>query len=86
MRVELNPLRVPIGGSEPSLDRQLLRTRSSQGAFDAAIYGLGVLIDLRLEAGVARYSSEVELIVKALSSPSSPSSTRARHACPRGHD
>jgi hypothetical protein len=32
-------------------------------ALDAAIYGLGLLVDGRLEADITRYSSETELIV-----------------------
>jgi NTE family protein len=34
-----------------------------QGALDSAIQALGVLVDGRLKADIARYSSEVELIV-----------------------
>jgi NTE family protein len=37
--------------------------RAPRGALDAAMYGLRVLVHGRLEADVARYSREVELIV-----------------------
>lgn len=37
--------------------------RSPKTALDAAIYGLGLLIGSRLESDIARYESDVELIV-----------------------
>jgi NTE family protein len=43
--------------------------RVPTGALDAAIYGLSLLVDSRLEADIARYSRESELIV--LSAPNS---------------
>jgi NTE family protein len=37
--------------------------RAPKGALDAAIYGLGLLIDSRLKTDVAQYSRETEIIV-----------------------
>ena len=51
-----------------------------QGAFDAAVYGLGLLIDLRLESDIARYSSEVELIVLPAPNPFQVRPTDFEHA------
>jgi NTE family protein len=52
-RIYVLPTRHP--GSRPR--------RPPRSAFDAAIYGLGSVIDARLQSDIARYSGEVELIV-----------------------
>ena len=47
----------------PTRERSRPLGRVPRGALGVAIYGLGLLVDGRLEADIARYSSEVELIV-----------------------
>jgi NTE family protein len=64
--VELGAERVyvlPIQEQRPPLGR------APRGALDAAIYGLRVLVRGRLEADLARYSREVELIVLPAPNP-----------------
>jgi NTE family protein len=46
-----------------------LPRRPPQSALDAAMYGLGLLIDARFQADVARYSLEVELVVLPAANP-----------------
>lgn len=58
--VELGAERVYI---LPTQERGHPRGRMPRGALDTAIFALGVLIDSRLDADLARYSSEAELIV-----------------------
>jgi NTE family protein len=53
----------------PTCDRSRLPRRPPRGALDAAIYGLSLLIDGRLEADIARYSSDAELIVFSAPNP-----------------
>ncbi len=47
----------------PTRDPGSLPERPPQSALDTAIYGLGLLIEGRLQADVARYSPDVELVV-----------------------
>jgi NTE family protein len=58
--VELGAERVYV---LPTQDPGRLPTRPPQSALDTAMYGLGLLIEARLEADIARYAEEVELIV-----------------------
>jgi len=58
--VELGAERVYV---LPTKERSRSRGRVPHGALDVAIHGLGLLVDGRFEADIARYSSEVELIV-----------------------
>jgi NTE family protein len=58
---------VALGGERiyvlPTCDRLRPPRAAPRGALDAAIYGLSLLIDGRLEADIAKYSTDVELIV-----------------------
>ena len=47
----------------PTQEPSYGETPAPRTAFDAAIYGLGVLVGSRLSADIARYRSDVELIV-----------------------
>jgi NTE family protein len=47
----------------PTQDHRRQPARIPKTALDAAIYGLGLLIDSRLKSDIARYSKEAELIV-----------------------
>jgi NTE family protein len=47
----------------PTQERSRPLGRLPRGALEVAIYGLGLLVDGRLEADIARYSREAELIV-----------------------
>jgi NTE family protein len=58
--VELGAERVYV---LPTREGSHPRGRIPRGALDVAIHSLGLLVDGRLEADIARYSSEVELIV-----------------------
>ena len=58
--VELGAARVYV---LPTQDPGGFPRRPPQSALDTAMYGLGLLIDARLGADIARYSQEVELIV-----------------------
>jgi NTE family protein len=58
--VELGAERVYV---LPTQERSRSLGRVPRGALDVAIHGLGLLVDGRLEADIARYSTEVELIV-----------------------
>jgi NTE family protein len=49
-------------------------------ALDAAIYGVRLLIDSRLQADIVRYSSEVELIVLPAPNPGQVQPTSFEHA------
>jgi NTE family protein len=49
-------------------------------ALDAAMYGIGVLLDGRLQADVARYSSEAELIVLPAPNPTNVQPTDFDHS------
>lgn len=51
-----------------------------RGALDAAIYGLGLLVDGRLEADIARYSSRAELIVLPAPNPRHVQPTNFEHS------
>ncbi|HET6868670.1 MAG TPA: patatin-like phospholipase family protein, partial [Solirubrobacteraceae bacterium] len=47
----------------PTRDPGSLPERPPQSALDTAMHGLGLLIDGRLQADIARYSPDVELVV-----------------------
>jgi NTE family protein len=51
-----------------------------RGALDTAIYGLGVLVDGRLSADIARYSGETELIVLPAPNPNQVQPTDFDHS------
>jgi NTE family protein len=51
-----------------------------RGALDVATYGLGVLVDAKLKADVARYSSEAELIVLPAPNPQQVQPTDFEHS------
>jgi NTE family protein len=53
----------------PTRDPAGLRERSPQRAFDTAMHALGPLIEGRLQAEMARYSREVELVVLPAANP-----------------
>jgi NTE family protein len=54
--------------------------RAARGALDAAISGVGLLVGSRLEADIARYSSDVELIVLPAPNPLEVQPTDFGHA------
>jgi NTE family protein len=58
--VELGAKRVYV---LPTQERSHRSARAPHSALDAAIYGLGLLVDSRLEADIARYRDQAELIV-----------------------
>jgi NTE family protein len=47
---------------------------------DAAIYGIGLLVGSRLEADIARYQDEVELIVLPTANPQNVQPTDFEHS------
>jgi len=53
----------------PTRDPDGLRERSPQRAFDTPMHGLGPLIEGRLQAEMARYAREVELVVLPAANP-----------------
>jgi NTE family protein len=53
----------------PTQERWNPLGRAPRGALDTAIYGLGVLVEGRLNADIARYSNETELIVLPAPNP-----------------
>jgi NTE family protein len=53
----------------PTYDGSRPRRQAPRSALDAAIYGLSLLIDGRLEADIARYRSQAELIVLPAPNP-----------------
>jgi NTE family protein len=64
----------------PTQDRSNRFGRAPLGALDTAIYGLGVLMDGRLSADIARYSSEAELIVLPAPNPQQVQPTDFDHS------
>jgi NTE family protein len=64
--VELGAERIYI---LPTQERWRPLGRAPRGALDTAIYGIGLLLDGRLEGDIARYSSEAELIVLPAPNP-----------------
>jgi NTE family protein len=64
----------------PTQDRSNPFGRAPLGALDTAIYGLGVLMDGRLSADIARYSSEAELIVLPAPNPQHVQPTDFNHS------
>jgi NTE family protein len=64
----------------PTQDRSNRFGRPPLGALDTAIYGLGVLMDGRLSADIARYSSEAELIVLPAPNPQQVQPTDFDHS------
>jgi NTE family protein len=69
-RIYVLPTRDP--GRPPAL--------APSGALDAAIYGLGLLLDGKLEADVARYSSEAEVVVLPAPNPLQVQPTDFEHS------
>jgi NTE family protein len=65
--VELGAERIFVLPTEDPSDRR--SDYSPRTAIDAAIFGLRLLIDSRLESDIARYSPEVELIVLPAPNP-----------------
>jgi NTE family protein len=53
----------------PTCDRLRPPRAAPRGALDAAMYGLSLLIDGRLEADIAKYSADIELIVLPAPNP-----------------
>jgi NTE family protein len=51
-----------------------------RGALDSAIYGIGLLLDGRLQGDIARYSSEAELIVLPAPNPWQVQPTNFEHS------
>jgi NTE family protein len=64
----------------PTQEQQRPLGRAPRGALDAAIYGLQVLVHGRLEADLARYSREVELIVLPAPNPGDVQPTDFEHS------
>jgi NTE family protein len=64
----------------PTQQRWNPRGRVPRGALDTAIYALGVLVDGRLAFDIARYSSEVELIVLPAPNPQQVQPTNFEHS------
>jgi NTE family protein len=75
--VELGAERVYV---LPTQDGGRSRGRVPGGALDAAIYALGLLVDGRLGADLARYSGEVELIVCPAANPLQVQPTDFEHS------
>jgi NTE family protein len=53
----------------PTQERWNPLGRAPRGALDTAIYGLGVLVEGRLKADIARYANEAELIILPAPNP-----------------
>jgi NTE family protein len=64
----------------PSVDASAAGASSARGALSAAIGGVSLLVGSRLEADVARYSSEVELVVLPAPNPLDVQPTDFGHA------
>jgi NTE family protein len=64
----------------PTQERSNPLGRAPRGALDTAIYGLGVLVDGRLNADIARYSGETELIVLPAPNPQQVQPTDFDHS------
>jgi NTE family protein len=64
----------------PTQERWNPLGRAPRGALDTAIYGLGVLVEGRLNADIARYSSQSELIVLPAPNPQQVQPTDFDHA------
>jgi NTE family protein len=75
--VELGAERIYI---LPTLDPSPAPASSPRGALGAAIGGLSLLVGKRLEADIARYASEAELIVLAAPNPLEVQPTDFAHA------
>jgi NTE family protein len=75
--VELGAERVYV---LPAMDRSLPRLDSRRSALSAAIDSLGLMMRSRLEADVARFSEEVELIVLPAPNPLQVMPTDFSHA------
>jgi NTE family protein len=75
--VELGAERVYV---LPTQDRWNPLGRAPRGALDTAIYGLGVLVEGRLNADIARYSSETELIILPAPNPQHVQPTDFEHS------
>jgi NTE family protein len=75
--VELGAERVYV---LPTQDRHRPLGGAPRGALDTAIYGLGVLVDARFSADVARYSRETELIILPAPNPQQVQPTDFDHS------
>jgi NTE family protein len=75
--VELGAERVYV---LPAMDRSLPRAVQRRSAMNAAIDSLGLMMRSRLEADIARFSSEVELIVLPAPNPLQVMPTDFSHA------
>ena len=64
----------------PTQDRGSLPRRPPQSALDAALYGLRTLVDGRLDADVAQYSKEVELVLLPAPNPAGIQPTSFDHS------
>jgi NTE family protein len=64
----------------PTWDRGSLPRRPPQSALDAALYGLRTLVDGRLDADVAQYSEEVELVLLPAPNPAGIQPTSFGHS------
>jgi NTE family protein len=64
----------------PTQERSRPLGRVPRGALDSAIYGIGLLLDGRLEADIARYSSKAELIVLPAPNPRQVQPTNFDHS------
>jgi NTE family protein len=64
----------------PTQDRGSLPRRPPQSALDAALYGLRTLVDGRLDADVAQYSEEVELVLLPAPNPAGIQPTSFGHS------
>jgi NTE family protein len=64
----------------PTRDPGSLPERPPQSALDTAMYGLGLLLEARLEADIARYSQAVELVVLPAANPAGVQPTSFDHA------
>ena len=64
----------------PTRDPGSIPEQPPTTALDTAIYGLGLLIDGRLQSDIARYSAEVELIVLPAANSASVQPTSFEHS------
>jgi NTE family protein len=64
----------------PTQERSNALRRAPRGALDTAIYGLGVLVDGRLNTDIERYSGETELIVLPAPNPQQVQPTDFDHS------
>jgi NTE family protein len=64
----------------PTQERMRPLARAPRGALDTALYGIGLVLDGRLEGDIASYSSQAELIVLPAPNPRQVQPTNFEHS------